>query len=129
MTQTISFLAEDVFSIKGRGVVVTGQLQSGTLFPGMKATVNGKPTQVADIETFRKKIDNLQPGINAGIMLPNLERNDLTSYIAYFPGFHSHGNSQRQYRSKNIYCATATSNFRNYHSILTILLISPDPSN
>jgi len=71
---------EDVFSIKGRGTVVTGRVGRGVLklneeieIVGIKET---KKTVVTGIEMFRKSLDETQAGDNVGILLRGIEKND-----------------------------------------------------
>ena len=69
---------EDVFSISGRGTVVTGRVNKGTLRVGDTVLVNGAvEAQVAGIEAFRKVLDVASEGDNVGIVLPTLGRKDL----------------------------------------------------
>jgi elongation factor Tu len=73
---------EDVFSIKGRGTIVVGQIARGTLHKGqevdivgLKKTV-GKAT-VTGIETFHKELDLAQRGDNVGVLLGDLPRSEV----------------------------------------------------
>jgi elongation factor Tu len=72
---------EDVFSIKGRGTVVTGRIERGVVkineeleIVGMKATVK---TIVTGIEMFRKQLDEGRAGDNAGLLLRGIEKKDV----------------------------------------------------
>jgi elongation factor Tu len=72
---------EDVFSIKGRGTVVTGRVERGMLkinenieIVGIKPT---KATVVTGIEMFRKSLEEAQAGDNAGILLRGIEKDDI----------------------------------------------------
>ena len=72
---------EDVFSIKGRGTVVTGRIERGIVkindtveVIGLKAT---KPTVVTGVEMFKKQLDEGQAGDNVGLLLRGLEKNDV----------------------------------------------------
>jgi elongation factor Tu len=72
---------EDVFSIKGRGTVVTGRIERGQVkvnetveIVGMKATTN---TVVTGVEMFRKQLDEGQAGDNVGLLLRGVEKNDV----------------------------------------------------
>ncbi len=72
---------EDVFSIKGRGTVVTGRVERGHLkinenieIVGIKPT---KATVVTGIEMFRKSLDEAQAGDNAGLLLRGIEKDDI----------------------------------------------------
>lgn len=65
---------EDVFSIKGRGTVVTGRVESGVLAKGQRVQIGmvGGPTiesTVTAIEMFRKVKNTAQAGENVGLLL------------------------------------------------------------
>lgn len=72
---------EDVFSIKGRGTVVTGRIERGMIKVGDEIEIVGiKPTvksTVTGIEMFRKTLDEGQAGDNAGILLRGIEKEDI----------------------------------------------------
>jgi translation elongation factor EF-Tu-like GTPase len=60
---------EDVFVIKGRGVVATGRIQSGSLQVGDEVTVNGGVSlRVEAIEAFRRKITVANAGDDVGVL-------------------------------------------------------------
>ena len=69
---------EDVFTITGRGTVVTGRVERGTLKLNDEVEIVGiKPTQktvVTGIEMFRKQLDFAQAGDNAGVLLRGISR-------------------------------------------------------
>lgn len=72
---------EDVFSIKGRGTVATGRIESGIVkineeveIVGVRAT---RKSVVTGIEAFKKSLDQGQAGDNAGILLRGIERDDI----------------------------------------------------
>ena len=72
---------EDVFSIKGRGTVATGRIETGIVKINDEVEIVGiKPTQksvVTGIEAFKKNLDQGQAGDNAGILLRGIERTDI----------------------------------------------------
>ncbi len=72
---------EDVFSIKGRGTVVTGKIETGIIKVGEEVEVVGirdtQKTTVTGIEMFHKLLDEGQAGDNAGILVRGLERTDV----------------------------------------------------
>ena len=72
---------EDVFSISGRGTVVTGRVERGVLHVGDDIEIVGiRPTQkttCTGIEMFRKSLDFAQSGDNAGILLRGVDRKDI----------------------------------------------------
>ena len=72
---------EDVFSIKGRGTVVTGRIERGKVdvndeieIVGVKDTVK---TVVTGVEMFRKTLDEGQAGDNVGVLVRGLEKNQV----------------------------------------------------
>lgn len=73
---------EDVFSIEGRGTVVTGKIERGIIKVGEEIEVVGiNPTQkttVTGVEMFNKSLSQGQAGDNAGILLRGLKKEDLT---------------------------------------------------
>jgi elongation factor Tu len=72
---------EDVFTITGRGTVVTGRVEAGIVKVGDEIEIIGlKDTVkkvVTGIEMFRKSLDQGQAGDNAGILLRGIERKDV----------------------------------------------------
>jgi elongation factor Tu len=72
---------EDVFSIKGRGTVVTGRVDRGTLKKGDEIEIVGiKETQktvVTGTEMFHKELAQVQAGDNAGILLRGINRDEV----------------------------------------------------
>jgi elongation factor Tu len=73
---------EDIFSIEGRGTVVTGRIERGAVNIGDDVEIVGlKPTQkstVTGIEAFNKQLDKGMAGDNAGILLRGLKKEDVT---------------------------------------------------
>ncbi len=72
---------EDVFSIKGRGTVVTGRIQRGQVKVNETAEIVGirdtKQTVVTGVEMFRKQLDEGQAGDNVGLLLRGVEKDDV----------------------------------------------------
>jgi elongation factor Tu len=73
---------EDVFSIKGRGTVVTGRIERGTLKLNDPVEIVGLmdkplPTVATGIEMFHKQLDQGQAGDNAGILLRGIDREQV----------------------------------------------------
>ena len=72
---------EDVFSIKGRGTVVTGRVERGVVKVNEPIEIVGiKPTQasvVTGVEMFRKQLDQGQAGDNVGILLRGIEKDQV----------------------------------------------------
>jgi elongation factor Tu len=72
---------EDVFSITGRGTVVTGRVERGQLkkmeeieIVGIKPT---KKTVATDLEMFRKLLDEVQAGDNVGVLLRGIDKDEV----------------------------------------------------
>jgi elongation factor Tu len=73
---------EDVFSIKGRGTVVTGRIERGTVKVGESVAIVGfgeEPRIVTctGVEMFQKTLDQGQAGDNVGCLLRGVERNEI----------------------------------------------------
>jgi elongation factor Tu len=71
---------EDVFSIKGRGTVATGRIETGSLRLTKKLKLlvsRHKKSVVTGIEAFKKSLDQGQAGDNAGVLLRGIEREDI----------------------------------------------------
>ena len=73
---------EDIFSIKGRGTVVTGRVERGRLTPGSEVEIVGfrdEPlkTVATSIEMFRKELDEAIAGDNVGILLRGVEKDEV----------------------------------------------------
>jgi elongation factor Tu len=72
---------EDIFSISGRGTVVTGRIERGVIKVGEEIEIVGiRPTQkkvVTGVEMFRKLLDQGQAGDNVGLLLRGIERKDV----------------------------------------------------
>ena len=72
---------EDVFSITGRGTVVTGRIEQGTVHPQDEVEIVGvKPTiktTVTGVEMFRKLLDEGQAGDNVGCLLRGTGKDDV----------------------------------------------------
>lgn len=72
---------EDVFSIKGRGTVVTGRIERGVVHPMEEVELVGlgdtRRTTVTGVEMFRKLLDEGQAGDNVGCLLRGIQREDV----------------------------------------------------
>ncbi|ODQ61255.1 hypothetical protein WICANDRAFT_61815 [Wickerhamomyces anomalus NRRL Y-366-8] len=73
---------EDVFSISGRGTVVTGRVERGNLKKGDEVEIVGLnktplKTTVTGIEMFKKELDQAMAGDNCGILLRGIKRDDI----------------------------------------------------
>ena len=72
---------EDVFSISGRGTVVTGRVERGIVKVGEEVEIVGlrdtQKTTVTGVEMFRKLLDQGQAGDNVGVLLRGTKREDV----------------------------------------------------
>ena len=72
---------EDVFSIKGRGTVATGRVETGIVKVNEEVEIVGirdtRKTVVTGVEMFKKNLDQGQAGDNVGILLRGIERDDI----------------------------------------------------
>ena len=72
---------EDVFSISGRGTVVTGRVERGKVKVGEEVEIVGfrdtTKTVVTGVEMFRKILDEGQAGDNIGVLLRGVKREDI----------------------------------------------------
>ena len=72
---------EDVFSITGRGTVVTGRVERGKLSKMSEIEIVGikdtRKTTATDLEMFRKLLDEVQAGDNVGILLRGIDKEDV----------------------------------------------------
>jgi elongation factor Tu len=72
---------EDVFAIKGRGTVVTGRVERGSLKVNEEVEIVGlketKKTVATGLEMFRKTLDETQAGDNVGVLLRGVEKDEV----------------------------------------------------
>ncbi len=72
---------EDIFSIEGRGTVVTGRVERGAVKVGEEVEIVGikdtATTTVTGVEMFNKQLDQAQAGDNAGILLRGTKKEDV----------------------------------------------------
>ncbi|MCS7038068.1 MAG: elongation factor Tu [Caldilineales bacterium] len=72
---------EDVFSIKGRGTVVTGRVERGRITPMSEVEIVGlRPTRkvvATSLEMFRKTLDYAEAGENVGVLLRGVDRDEV----------------------------------------------------
>ena len=73
---------EDVFSIKGRGTVVTGRVERGTMKPGKEIEIVGlrdeiRKIVVTSMEMFHKTLKTVEAGDNAGLLLRGVNRDEV----------------------------------------------------
>ena len=101
---------EDVFTITGRGTVVTGRVEQGVLKLGDEVEIVGitpatSKTVVTGVEMFRKMLDEAQAGDNAGILLRGTKKDEVQrGQVLCKPGSitpHTKFNAQVYVLSKN----------------------------
>ena len=72
---------EDVFSITGRGTVVTGRVERGQLKKMSEVEIVGlgetRKTTATDLEMFRKLLDEVQAGDNVGVLLRGIDKEEV----------------------------------------------------
>jgi elongation factor Tu len=72
---------EDVFSITGRGTVVTGRVEQGVLKKMEEIEIVGlretRKTTATDLEMFRKLLDEIQAGDNVGVLLRGIDKDEV----------------------------------------------------
>ncbi|HEX6330400.1 MAG TPA: elongation factor Tu [Actinomycetota bacterium] len=72
---------EDVFSITGRGTVVTGRVERGVLKKMEEVEIVGihdtRKTTATDLEMFRKLLDEVQAGDNVGVLLRGIDKDEV----------------------------------------------------
>ena len=74
---------EDIFSITGRGTVVTGRVERGKIKVGDPVEIVGmskeiKKTVATGVEMFRKTLDEAQAGDNIGVLLRGIEKSEVS---------------------------------------------------
>ncbi|CAK5099899.1 unnamed protein product [Meloidogyne enterolobii] len=88
------FAVEKVYNIEGKGGVVTGKLEQGSVKKGDKLVIAGqgknKTTIVNGLETFCKTVDKGEPGDQLGILLRGVEPKDLKRGCVLLPQGHKH---------------------------------------
>ena len=79
--QPFKMEVEDVFSIKGRGTVVTGRIERGIVKVGEEIEIIGlrdtRKTTVTGVEMFRKNLEEGRAGDNVGLLLRGIEKQDV----------------------------------------------------
>jgi elongation factor Tu len=101
---------EDVFTITGRGTVVTGRIEQGKIEVGQEVEIVGihektEKTTVTGLEMFQKLLDFAQAGDNAGALLRGIKREDVErGQVLAKPGSitpHTHFNAEVYVLSKD----------------------------
>ncbi|GMS88402.1 hypothetical protein PENTCL1PPCAC_10577, partial [Pristionchus entomophagus] len=89
------FAAEHVYSIQGRGTVITGKLERGVLKRGDKIEIvgcdrEGVKSVISGLESFRKTVDVAEPGDQLGVLLRGLQPKDVRRGCVLLPQGHKH---------------------------------------
>jgi translation elongation factor EF-Tu-like GTPase len=84
-------VVEDVFTITGRGTVITGNVASGTIAVGNRVSIANAgvatiSSTVTGIEMFRKQVTSAGAGENIGLLLEGVRRDDITRGAVITPG-------------------------------------------
>lgn len=81
MDQAFLMPIEDIFSIEGRGTVVTGRIERGVIKVGDEVEIVGlmetKKTTITGVEMFNKSLDRGEAGDNAGLLLRGTKKNEV----------------------------------------------------
>lgn len=75
---------EDIFSISGRGIVITGTIENGVVHSKDTVYINDKPFIVTAIEQYKKVIDTASAGMSVGILLKNASKKDFKAGDAVY---------------------------------------------
>lgn len=89
------FAAEHVYTIQGRGTVITGKLERGTLKRGDKVELLGcgrenVKTIISGLESFKKTVEVAEPGDNLGILLRGIDGKTAKRGLVLVPQGHKH---------------------------------------
>jgi elongation factor Tu len=82
LDKSFSMPVEDVFSIQGRGTVVTGRIETGIVKTGDSVEILGiRPDKITStvtgVEMFKKLLNEGQAGENVGLLLRGIKRTDV----------------------------------------------------
>ena len=83
---------EDTFTITGRGTIVTGEIERGSIKVGNSVKIKNSDTGeikisvILGIEKFRKILDTASAGENVGILLKGINRNEISKGDIIFVG-------------------------------------------
>ena len=75
--ESFEFVVEDVFSVMGLGIVLTGKVISGTISLYDIVDLGGKKYKVIELRTFKKLVDSANKGDQIGIRLEGLTKKDV----------------------------------------------------
>jgi elongation factor Tu len=78
---TFRMTVQDIFSIKGRGTVITGRIESGTIIVGNEIRIQGKSSSkiavVSGVEVNRKVTAQAQAGDDVGVLFKDISKEDV----------------------------------------------------
>ena len=79
------FKPKDLFTIPGRGMVITGELSNEALTKGMSAKVGDAEVIIEEIETFREKHESVTASgdevVNVGLLVSNVDESEIRQII------------------------------------------------
>ena len=121
---------EDVFSISGRGTVVTGRVERGIIHVGDEIEIVGlketQKTTCTGVEMFRKLLDEGQAGDNVGVLLRGTKREDVErGQVLAKPGTitpHTKFKAEVYVLSKKRVVVTLHSSLTTVHNSTSVLL-------
>ncbi|MCI8801136.1 EF-Tu/IF-2/RF-3 family GTPase [Acetatifactor muris] len=81
--ETFRFVVEDIFSITGRGTVVTGKVAAGAVVVGDTVMLrrrdgSGREVLITGIEMFRRMLNSAKKGDNVGLLLRGVDRAEVS---------------------------------------------------
>ena len=79
------FVPQNIFKIKGRGLIISGFLKSGVLKTGMVVEINKQKIPLLGVEAFNKKVEEVREmdvaAKTLGIVLPETAEKNIENYI------------------------------------------------
>lgn len=82
---------EDIFTIAGRGTVITGTVQNGKISVGEAVVINNKAFVVQGLEHYKKMINTATEGMGIGMLLQDVEKNDFKVGDLVYKGVRTDG--------------------------------------
>nr|MDO8097617.1 hypothetical protein [Candidatus Njordarchaeota archaeon] len=82
------FLIQEAYRISGVGTVLVGQVTSGILKAGMRASIESRIIQIATIEAQHKKMEKANPGETVGVQVRDANYKALKSLVGKHLEFH-----------------------------------------
>lgn len=75
------FFVEDVFSIEGIGLVLAGKLTVGSVKVGDSIKLGGNLVEIKNVESFKKKTEELQSGDKGGLNIGVMEKDEARVFV------------------------------------------------